>query len=103
MRITGIKKVKGFFKFAVTTAPPPHAPPPPPPPSPNRLVFLFLIHLNLRGPCTALKRCQFVAISLSITQIVSKLTRGRLLRGYNQIKTIFNYTHFDLLIYATSF
>ena len=96
MRITGIKKVKGFFKFAVTTAPPP-------PPSPNRLVFLFLIHLNLRGPCTALKRCQFVAISLSITQIVSKLTRGRLLRGYNQIKTIFNYTHFDLLIYATSF
>ena len=96
MRITGIKKLKGFFKFAVTTAPPP-------PPSPNRLVFLFLIHLNLRGPCTALKRCQFVAISLSITQIVSKLTRGRLLRGYNQIKTIFNYTHFDLLIYATSF
>ena len=95
MRITGIKKEKGFFKFAVTTAPPP--------PSPNRLVFLFLIHLNLRGPCTALKRCQFVAISLSITQIVSKLTRGRLLRGYNQIKTIFNYTHFDLLIYATSF
>ena len=94
MRITGIKKVKGFFKFAVTTAPPP---------SPNRLVLLFLIHLNLRGPCTALKRCQFVAISLSITQIVSKLTRGRLLRGYNQIKTIFNYTHFDLLIYATSF
>lgn len=93
MRITGIKKVKGFFKFAVTTAPP----------SPNRLVFLFLIHLNLRGPCTALKRCQFVAISLSITQIVSKLTRGRLLRGYNQKKTIFNYTHFDLLIYATSF
>ena len=92
-------KVKGFFKFAVT-------PPPPTSPSPNRLVSLLLINLKLRvneGPCTALKRCQFVAISLSITQIVSKLTRGRLLCGYNHLKTIFNYTHFDLLIYASSF
>ena len=57
----------------------------------------------MRGPWTALKRYQFVAIFSSITQIVDKPTLSSLLRGYNQLENIFNYTCFDLLIYTTCF